>query len=227
MAHAGTAAGRLGVPEVQLHAGTLQSSGTRSTGYFPTSSTAYEQLQAEGWFEEEPNHATAFDQILSGSDTPAARACCSATSCRFATSSARRLKRSSSTGPTRRRRWTAQPPRPIRCWPTTVQLVGSSRFPHEMPKGHRRLSPRGAPWHALRSPNTLKRQMQTRFPDRCTSLHSAVAQRDRGPDLLRDPERTEPLLELLPRQHAGHQADLRGAGELRPAVSGSRHISTP
>ena len=44
----------------------------KGTGYFPTSSTAYEQLKAEGWFEEEPNHATAFDQILSGSDTPAA-----------------------------------------------------------------------------------------------------------------------------------------------------------
>lgn len=44
----------------------------KETGYFPTSATAYEQLQAEGWFEEEPNHATAFDQIMSGSDTPAA-----------------------------------------------------------------------------------------------------------------------------------------------------------
>ncbi len=44
----------------------------KGTGYFPTSNTAYEQLQAEGWFEEEPNHATAFDQILSGTDTPAA-----------------------------------------------------------------------------------------------------------------------------------------------------------
>jgi sn-glycerol 3-phosphate transport system substrate-binding protein len=44
----------------------------KGTGYFPTSNTAYEMLKEEGWFEEEPNHATAFDQILSGADTPAA-----------------------------------------------------------------------------------------------------------------------------------------------------------
>ncbi len=44
----------------------------KETGYFPTGMTAYEQLKEEGWFEEEPNHATAFDQILSGADTPAA-----------------------------------------------------------------------------------------------------------------------------------------------------------
>lgn len=43
----------------------------KETGYFPTSVTAYEQLQEEGWFEEEPNHSTAFDQILTGADTPA------------------------------------------------------------------------------------------------------------------------------------------------------------
>jgi sn-glycerol 3-phosphate transport system substrate-binding protein len=45
----------------------------KGTGYFPISNTAYKQLQDEGWFEEEPNHATAFNQILSGADTPAAR----------------------------------------------------------------------------------------------------------------------------------------------------------
>ncbi len=45
----------------------------KGTGYFPTSNTAYERLKEEGWFEEEPNHATAFNQILSGNDTPAAR----------------------------------------------------------------------------------------------------------------------------------------------------------
>jgi len=44
----------------------------KGTGYFPTSNTAYEQLKEEGWFEEEPNHATAFDQILGGGDSPAA-----------------------------------------------------------------------------------------------------------------------------------------------------------
>ena len=44
----------------------------KGTGYFPTSLTAYEMLKQEGWFEAEPNHATAFNQILSGKDTPAA-----------------------------------------------------------------------------------------------------------------------------------------------------------
>jgi sn-glycerol 3-phosphate transport system substrate-binding protein len=43
----------------------------KGTGYFPTSVSAYEQLKTEGWFEEEPNHATAFNQILGGADTPA------------------------------------------------------------------------------------------------------------------------------------------------------------
>jgi len=43
----------------------------KETGYFPATNTAYEQLKAEGWFEEEPNHATAFNQILGGADTPA------------------------------------------------------------------------------------------------------------------------------------------------------------
>ncbi|MFQ5595111.1 MAG: ABC transporter substrate-binding protein [Anaerolineae bacterium] len=45
----------------------------KGTGYFPISNTAYEELKQEGWFEEEPNHATAFNQILGGADTPAAR----------------------------------------------------------------------------------------------------------------------------------------------------------
>lgn len=44
----------------------------KKTGYFPATNTAYEQLKAEGWFEEEPNHSTAFNQILGGADTPAA-----------------------------------------------------------------------------------------------------------------------------------------------------------
>jgi sn-glycerol 3-phosphate transport system substrate-binding protein len=43
----------------------------KGTGYFPATNTAYEQLKSEGWFEEEPNHATAFNQILGGADTPA------------------------------------------------------------------------------------------------------------------------------------------------------------
>lgn len=43
----------------------------KETGYFPTGTTAYEQLKKEGWFEKEPNYATAFNQIMSGVDTPA------------------------------------------------------------------------------------------------------------------------------------------------------------
>ena len=45
----------------------------KKTGYFPATNSAYEQLKADGWFEDEPNHATAFDQILGGADTPASR----------------------------------------------------------------------------------------------------------------------------------------------------------
>ncbi|NOX63391.1 MAG: ABC transporter substrate-binding protein [Chloroflexi bacterium] len=45
----------------------------KGTGYFPTSNTAYEMLKEEGWFEKEPNFATAFNQILSGNDTPASQ----------------------------------------------------------------------------------------------------------------------------------------------------------
>jgi sn-glycerol 3-phosphate transport system substrate-binding protein len=45
----------------------------KGTGYFPATNTAYEQLKAEGWFEEDPNYSTAFDQILGGADTTAAR----------------------------------------------------------------------------------------------------------------------------------------------------------
>ncbi|NLH00117.1 MAG: ABC transporter substrate-binding protein [Chloroflexi bacterium] len=44
----------------------------KGTGYFPATNTAYEKLKSDGWFEEEPNHVTAFDQILSGIDSPAA-----------------------------------------------------------------------------------------------------------------------------------------------------------
>ncbi len=44
----------------------------KETGYFPSTNTAYQMLKDEGWFDAEPNHATAFDQILSGTHTPAA-----------------------------------------------------------------------------------------------------------------------------------------------------------
>jgi sn-glycerol 3-phosphate transport system substrate-binding protein len=45
----------------------------KGTGYFPATNAAVEALDAEGWFEQNPNFRTAFDQILAGNDTPAAR----------------------------------------------------------------------------------------------------------------------------------------------------------
>ena len=45
----------------------------KGTGYFPASNAAVEALEAEGWFDENPNFRTAFDQILAGNDTIAAR----------------------------------------------------------------------------------------------------------------------------------------------------------
>lgn len=45
----------------------------KGTGYFPASNATVEALEAEGWFTDNPNFRTAFDQILAGHDTPAAR----------------------------------------------------------------------------------------------------------------------------------------------------------
>lgn len=45
----------------------------KGTGYFPATNEAVDALEAEGWFDENPNFRTAFDQILAGNDTPAAR----------------------------------------------------------------------------------------------------------------------------------------------------------
>ena len=42
-------------PQVAWHKG---------TGYFPVRKTAMDQLEAEGWFEENPNFLTAFNQLL-------------------------------------------------------------------------------------------------------------------------------------------------------------------
>ena len=42
-------------PQVRWHKG---------TGYFPVRETAMERLEAEGWFDENPNFRTAFDQLL-------------------------------------------------------------------------------------------------------------------------------------------------------------------
>lgn len=45
----------------------------KGTGYFPSTLEAVAALEEEGWFEENPNFRTAFDQILAGEDTPAAQ----------------------------------------------------------------------------------------------------------------------------------------------------------
>lgn len=45
----------------------------KGTGYFPATNDSVDALEAEGWFEENPNFRTAFDQILAGNDTIAAR----------------------------------------------------------------------------------------------------------------------------------------------------------
>ncbi|WP_292592268.1 ABC transporter substrate-binding protein, partial [Mesotoga sp. UBA5825] len=45
----------------------------KSTGYFPTTNSAVKKLMDEGWFAENPNHLTAFLQILSGTRIPEAQ----------------------------------------------------------------------------------------------------------------------------------------------------------
>jgi sn-glycerol 3-phosphate transport system substrate-binding protein len=45
----------------------------QDTGYFPATLTAEKMLRAEGWFQKQPNHETAFKQIQQGPDTPATR----------------------------------------------------------------------------------------------------------------------------------------------------------
>ncbi len=45
----------------------------KGTGYFPASNATVAALEAEGWFEQNPNFLTAFQQILSGEDTIASR----------------------------------------------------------------------------------------------------------------------------------------------------------
>ena len=41
----------------------------KGTGYFPATNEAVQALEDEGWFEENPNFRTAFDQILAGENT--------------------------------------------------------------------------------------------------------------------------------------------------------------
>ena len=45
----------------------------KGTGYFPATDEAVAALEEEGWFEENPNFRTAFDQILTGTNTEAAQ----------------------------------------------------------------------------------------------------------------------------------------------------------
>ncbi|TYB96656.1 MAG: ABC transporter substrate-binding protein [Kosmotoga sp.] len=45
----------------------------KSTGYFPTTNSAVKALLDAGWFSENPNHLTAFLQILSGTRVPEAQ----------------------------------------------------------------------------------------------------------------------------------------------------------
>jgi len=41
----------------------------KGTGYFPVRKTAMDQLKAEGWFVENPNYLTAFNQLLDSPET--------------------------------------------------------------------------------------------------------------------------------------------------------------
>ena len=45
----------------------------KGTGYFPSTNEAVAALEDEGWFDENPNFRTAFDQILAGENTEAAQ----------------------------------------------------------------------------------------------------------------------------------------------------------
>jgi sn-glycerol 3-phosphate transport system substrate-binding protein len=45
----------------------------RNSGYFPVSQGAIDQLTSDGWFEDNPNFSTAFEQLQDTNDTPATR----------------------------------------------------------------------------------------------------------------------------------------------------------
>lgn len=45
----------------------------KNSGYFPVRQGAIDQLTSEGWFEENPDFRTAFDQLKDTKDTPATR----------------------------------------------------------------------------------------------------------------------------------------------------------
>ncbi|WP_228442371.1 extracellular solute-binding protein [Natrarchaeobaculum sulfurireducens] len=45
----------------------------QGSGYYPIREEAIDQLEEEGWFDEQPHYATAFDQLLATETTPATR----------------------------------------------------------------------------------------------------------------------------------------------------------
>lgn len=45
----------------------------RNSGYFPVSQTALDQLESDGWFEENPDFRTAINQLQDTQDSPATR----------------------------------------------------------------------------------------------------------------------------------------------------------
>lgn len=45
----------------------------RNTGYFPVSQTAIDQLESDGWFDDNPDFRTAFDQLQDTQDSAATR----------------------------------------------------------------------------------------------------------------------------------------------------------
>jgi sn-glycerol 3-phosphate transport system substrate-binding protein len=45
----------------------------QGSGYYPIREEAIDELEADGWFEEQPHYATAFDQLLESETTPATR----------------------------------------------------------------------------------------------------------------------------------------------------------
>lgn len=45
----------------------------RNSGYFPVSQTALDQLESDGWFEENPDFQTAINQLQDTQDSPATR----------------------------------------------------------------------------------------------------------------------------------------------------------
>jgi len=45
----------------------------RNSGYFPVRQSAIDQLESDGWFDENPDFRTAFDQLQDSKDSPATR----------------------------------------------------------------------------------------------------------------------------------------------------------